>query len=32
MAILHNLPTANHRKNGESKYDCKLAEIDIVTT
>ena len=30
--ILQNLITANHRKNGESKYDRKPAEIDVVTT
>ena len=30
--ILHNLITANHRKNSESKYDRKLAETDVVTT
>ena len=24
--------TANRRKNGESKYDRKLPEIDVVTT
>ena len=30
--ILQNLITANHRKNSESKYDRKLAEIDVVTT
>ena len=30
--ISQNLITANHRKNGESKYDRKLAEIDVVTT
>ena len=30
--ILQNLITANHRKNGESKYDHKLVEIDVVTT
>ena len=29
--ILQNLITANHRKNGESKYDGKLAELDVVT-
>ena len=31
MIILQNLLTANHRKNCESKYDRKLAEIDVVT-
>ena len=30
--ILQNLITTNHRKNGESKYDRKLAEVDVVTT
>ena len=30
--ILQNLITANHRSNGESKCDRKLAEIDVVTT
>ena len=30
--ILQNLVTGDHRKNCESKYDCKLAEIDVVTT
>ena len=30
--ILQNLIAANHRKNGGSKYDRKLAEIDVVTT
>ena len=32
MIILQNLPTVNHRKNGESNHDRKLAEIDVVTT
>ena len=27
ILILHN-----HRKSGESKYDCKLTELDVVTT
>ena len=31
MILLQNLLTANHRKNGESKYDRKLAKIDVVT-
>ena len=31
MIILQNLLTANHRKIGDSKYDRKLAEIDVVT-
>ena len=30
--ILQNLKTANHRKNDVSKYDRKLAKIDVVTT
>ena len=30
--MLQNLMAANRRKNGESKYDRKLAEIDIATT
>ena len=30
--ISQNLITANHRKNDESEYDRKLAEIDVVTT
>ena len=30
--ILEKLITANHRKNSESKYDRKLAEIDVVTS
>ena len=29
--ILQNLLTANRRKIGDSKYDRKLAEIDVVT-
>ena len=32
MIIFQNLITANHRKNGESKYDRELAEIAVVTT
>ena len=30
--ILLNLITANHSKSIKSKYDRKLAEIDVVTT
>ena len=30
--ILQNLITTNHGKNGESKYDRKLTELDVVTT
>ena len=32
MIILQNLITTNHGKNGESKNDRKLTEVDIVTT
>ena len=28
MLILHHFTTANHRKNGDSKYARKLAKID----
>ena len=30
--ILQNLTTTNHRQSGESKYDRKLTELDVVTT
>ena len=30
--ILQNLITTNYRKIGESEYDRKLAEMDVVTT
>ena len=32
VIILQNLITTNHRKNGGSKYDRKLTELDVVTT
>ena len=32
MIILHNSITTNHGKNGETKYDRKLTELDIMTT
>ena len=32
MIILLNLTTTSHRKSGESKYDRKLTELDVVTT
>ena len=32
MIILQNLTTTNHRKSGESKYDHKLTELNVVTT
>ena len=32
MIILQNLTTTNHRKSGESKYDRKLTEFDVVST
>ena len=32
MTILQNLITTNHGRNGESKYDRKLTEFDLVTT
>ena len=32
MMILQNLITTNHGKNGESKYDGKLTELDVMTT
>ena len=32
MTILQNLITTNHGENGESKYDRKLTELDVVTT
>ena len=31
MIILQNLITTNHRKNGKSKDDLKLTELDVVT-
>ena len=31
MIILQKLTTTNHRKSGESKYDRKLTELDVVT-
>ena len=31
MIILLNLITTNHRKSGESKYDRKPFELDVVT-
>ena len=30
MIILQNLITTNHGKIGESKYDRKLTEVDVV--
>ena len=32
IIILLNLTTTNHRKSGESKYDRKLTELNVVTT
>ena len=32
MIILQNLTTTNHTKSGESKYDRKLTEFNVVTT
>ena len=32
MITLQNLKTTSHRKSGESKYDRKLTELDVVTT
>ena len=32
MIIEQNLTTTNHRKSGESKYDRKVTELDVVTT
>ena len=32
VIILQNLIKAYHRKSGESKYDCKLTELDVETT
>ena len=32
MIILQNLIKAYHRKSGKSKYDGKLAELDVETT
>ena len=29
--VLQNLTTSSHRKSGESKYDRKLPELDVVT-
>ena len=29
--VLQNLTTGSHRKSGESKYDRKLPELDVVT-
>ena len=31
MIILQNLITTNHRKNGKSKDDLKLTELDVLT-
>ena len=31
MTILLNLITTSHRKSGESKYDRKPSELDVVT-
>ena len=30
MIILQSLTTTNHGKSGESKYDRKLTELDVV--
>ena len=30
MIVLRNLTTTNHRKSGESEYDRKLTELDVV--
>ena len=32
MIILQNLTTTNDRRSGESKYDRKVSELDVVTT
>ena len=32
VIILLNLLKTNHRKSGESNYDRKLTELDVVTT
>ena len=32
MITLQSLTTTNHGKSGESKYDRKLTERDVVTT
>ena len=32
MIILQNLTTTNNRGSGESKYDRKVTELDVVTT
>ena len=32
VIILQNLIKAYHRKNGKSKYDRKLTELDVETT
>ena len=29
--VLQNLTTISHRESGDSKYDRKLAEFDVVT-